>query len=338
MKTVILAAGFGSRLWPLSTSERPKQFQRFINDQSLLQYTYELLRNFTPARDLYVLTLAGLEDLVAEQIPGIDSSNVIIVPERRNTLPHTAYALNKLKLASDEQVLFTPVDHYMRDTKTFLSDLKTIPARIADKHATYLLCSAPQTIDRSLGYVQTDTDGRVIQFVEKPDGEALAVLSKQDGVYLNTLRFITSLAAFSRLLDQAGSQTAAMAKAVLGASGSQLDKRFLTMPVVDISHGLFEKVRGLRALIVGGDFIDVGKFSTLYEVNKKDTQGNVVTGQVIFDGSCRNNFVINQLDQPLVVVDTQDSVIVQTAFGTIVSPMAAADRIGEIYKSVIHRT
>ncbi len=69
MKTIILAAGFGSRLWPLSTSERPKQFQNFINDTSLLQHTYSLMSKVSEVADLYVLTLKGLEWLVVEQLP-----------------------------------------------------------------------------------------------------------------------------------------------------------------------------------------------------------------------------------------------------------------------------
>src|SRR5688572_30694717 len=112
MKTVILAAGFGSRLWPLSTSERPKQFQNFVKDKSLLQYTQEIFSQFTSINELYVLTVEGLEELVKEQLPNIPSSNIIAVPERRNTLPHTLYALKKLPVRGNEPVLFTPVDHF----------------------------------------------------------------------------------------------------------------------------------------------------------------------------------------------------------------------------------
>jgi mannose-1-phosphate guanylyltransferase len=106
MKTVILAAGFGSRLWPVSTSEKPKQFQKLLHGKSLLAYTYEHMQHVSSDDELYVLVLEGMQPLVREELPDIADDHVLVVPERRNTLPHTLWALTQITDSPDEPVLF----------------------------------------------------------------------------------------------------------------------------------------------------------------------------------------------------------------------------------------
>lgn len=338
MKTVILAAGFGSRLWPLSTSERPKQFQNFINNRSLLQHTYELLSKVTPEDELYVITLSGLEYLVNEQLPNIKPTNVILVPERRNTLPHTAYALSQLKLEDDEPVLFGPVDHYLVDPDLFVTNLreviKSTPKNLTE---TYLLGTKAHTIDKSLGYIQAGQAGNVTNFIEKPDADAIATLEAADNVYINTLRYITSKAAFITLLDGVNDASSQQIKQFITGTNAERTQNFLALPSLDISHGLFEKSLGLKIRSVASDFIDIGKFNTLYDINDKDDRDNAIVGNVVLGENCSGNFVINQLTQPLVLINTQNSVVIQGNQGSVVSPMQDADTIGSIYKSMIRQ-
>lgn len=337
MKTVILAAGFGSRLWPLSTSERPKQFQTLIGDQSLLQHTYGFLSEIIQTEELYVLTLKGLEDMVFEQLPGINPDNVITVPERRNTLPHTLYALKMMNVADDESVLFCPVDHYIADGAKFSENIaKALSQATVATASTHLLCVEADTIESGLGYVQVDGESQVLQFIEKPDAQTIAELKNMNNVYVNTLRFITSVSAMRSALSRVDEDFAPPAAELLAASSEDLDSRFLAMQLIDISHGLFENdVAGLRAIPIKNDFIDIGRFSTLYQINKKDQRGNVIMGTVFIDDVSSGNFIVNQTSAPLAVVNTQNSVVIQTPNGSFTSPIKSAEAIGEIYKTRI---
>jgi len=286
--------------------------------------------------DLYVLTLKGLEWLVIEQLPTINPKNIIVVPERRNTLPHTAYALCKLSIPPDEPVMFVPVDHYFLRTDLFIDSMKQVSDRIPAKlHDTYLLCTPTKKVDPSLGYVILDSDENVSKFVEKPDKDDTDMLL-QSIFNINTMRYITSKIAFIHLLVNTNNDVARQAQAVVDSSPNHLDNSFLAMPFIDICYGLFEKSKGLKAISIQGDFIDIGKFSTLFELNHRDAKGNAVIGTAILDEDSTNNFIINQLEYPLVVVNTQNSVVVQTHLGSFVSPITDADKIGEIYKTKIH--
>jgi mannose-1-phosphate guanylyltransferase len=337
MKTIILAAGFGSRLWPLSTATRPKQFQNLIGTTSPLRYSYELLRRIVPTDELYVLTLAGLEPLVFEQLPGIASTNVIAVPERRNTLPHTLYALSCVGADATEPVLFTAVDHYHADDAALLDDLQDILQRLSTETTkTHLLCTPADDINKSLGYVIADASGAITEFIEKPTGPVAERLAALNTVRTNTMWYVTSKASIETLLAAADNTVSTAAKHLLASTPATRIDTFLAMPFIDISHGLFEKAPGLIAAPVRTPFRDVGTFGALYAINQKDEHGNVALGPVVFDDASRGNFVVNQLDQPLAIINTHDSVIVQTPDGSLTAPLEDADAVGELYKQRIY--
>lgn len=339
MKTVILAAGFGSRLWPLSTSEKPKQFQPLINGQSLLRYTYTLLNKVIPADELYVLTLHGLEHHVVAELPDIAESHVIAVPERRNTLPHTLWALDALGADPDEPILFKSVDHYVLHPGAFLESLQTAIADLSRQplSAMTLLCNTFQRFDKNDGYVLVDADRHVKEFMEKPSEAKLRELQTQGTVYRSPFVYACSKAVCLDALRQLKTPLADQAARLLEAPASEQTQVFLAMPTADISSALFQARIPMRVEVINYDFIDVGRFATLYELNPKDKGGNVCSGSVILAGSCRNNFIVNQLLQPLVVTNMSDMVIVQTPAGSLVAPMQDADMVGEVYKTQIYQ-
>jgi mannose-1-phosphate guanylyltransferase len=335
MKCVILAAGLGSRLWPLSTQERPKQFQQLIGNQTPLQYTHSLLCQALPAKAVYVLTLSGLETLVHEQLPGVSQHNLITVPERRNTLPHTLLALNQLADTDAEPVLFMPADIYYAQPNDLLRALRGLK-QVTTTIRTHLLCAPASGIDRSLGYVLVDGAGAVAAFVEKPDARTAKRLATSDGTYVNTMGYLTSSAAIRSQFGTLAAETGQLAAALLAAQPSQRKRTFLDMPFIDISHGLFEQADNLTALPIATPIIDIGKFSSLYAINKKDRHNNVAAGPVVFDGLSHGNFVVNRFNRPLAIINTQDSVIIQTPDGSLAAPLSHADAIGDIYKQQIN--
>lgn len=336
MKTVILAAGFGSRLWPLSTSEKPKQFQPLIGEKSLLRYTYDLLSNVTTQDELYVLGLEGMLDLIREQVPELRSENVILVPERRNTLPHTLWALAGITDNLDEPVLFKSVDHYLLHPEVFLSSLGEVLGEYKPGPSITLLCTSYQKFNTNDGYCLVDSTGIVKKFLEKPTEQELQTHSAGLTVYRTTFTYIASSNALLTNLKHTSEAWAGNARAVVEGKLSGRKDAFLKLPFMDISSFIFQKAGNLRAVEMEYEFIDVGRFEEIYELNTKDGDSNVIIGKVITAEETRNNLIINTTDEPLVVIGKKDTVIIQTDHGSLVSSFPDASKVGDIYKSQIH--
>src|SRR5688572_21207370 len=240
MKTVLLAAGFGSRLWPLSTSDKPKQFQQLLGEQSLLQYTYAFFRTLTPEDELFVLTLSGLEHWVYEQLPNIKKTNVLVVPERRNTLPHTLFALNSLAKSTHEQILFGSVDSLFSD-KTAVSTLLKDIERPSDSRDIVLTLSANGAIDPSCGYAKLDKEGRVTAFCEKPDREIIEKESDAGSFHKNLFIYVSSSAAMELALNSVETRISDLSRKLLAATNEKVRlAALLAMPNCDISTIVFQ--------------------------------------------------------------------------------------------------
>jgi mannose-1-phosphate guanylyltransferase len=336
MKTVILAAGFGSRLWPLSTSERPKQFQPLIEGRSPLAYTYMQVAKTIPVSELYVLGLEGMQELIQTELPDLDPSKIIVVPERRNTLPHTLWALAAITDSADEPVLFKSVDHFIVNPEAFSTSLAQAIAQYdVSKHRFTLLCTAYKTYDRNDGYCIADASGKIREFLEKPSEATPTALGNKAAMYRSPLIYITSKRAFLDVLDELETSWSNGAKQLITSGAPERQELFLDLPFLDISSAIFQASRQLWVREIAYDYIDVGQFTEIYALNNKDAQGNVINGNVILGTECRNCLIINKLPLPLVIMSLTDTVIVQTAAGSLVSPFKDASQVGDIYKKRI---
>jgi len=338
MKTVILAAGFGSRLWPLSTSEKPKQFQPLIGGKSPLSHTYSVLCEAIQKDDIYVLGLKGMEALILEELPTLNPKNIVLVPERRNTLPHTLWALAEITDSADEPVVFKSADQFVLNpkefNKTFRQGIKDYAAKPA---ALTLLCTEYKGFNSNDGYCLADDTGLIQSFLEKPTKGTLDAHRKGLHVYRSPLIYIATRNTMSAALDEIPADWVEDAKKILTGGDAPRQNLFLGLPFMDVSSAVFQESKTMRAIVIQYEYIDVGRFEEIYELNDKDAHGNVVLGDVIFGTECRNNLIINRTERPLVVIDRDNTVIVHTADGSLVSSFTHASMIGEIYKSQIHQ-
>jgi mannose-1-phosphate guanylyltransferase len=336
MKTVILAAGFGSRLWPLSTSEKPKQFQPLFDGVSPLSYTYAVVSKAVPKEEIYVLGLEGMQELIKAAIPAIDEKRILLVPERRNTLPHTLWAVAKIAESGDEPVLFKSGDRFILNEEAFVASLQNVQAHYENdtRFTITLLCTKYQTYNSNDGYCVVDDAGRVAKFLEKPAQADLEQLAAGKTIYRSPFVFIATKNALIRELDAATEDWAPIAKEVLQGNAAASKKAFLAMPFIDISSTLFQASQTMRVMEIRYEFVDVGRFEEVYELNNKDACGNVVLGSTILEKS-RGNLVINETGRPLVVIGKENTIIVQTPAGSLVSSFADAPLVGEIYKKRI---
>jgi len=284
----------------------------------------------------FVLGLAGMEHLIHQAVPEIDANNIILVPARRNTLPHTLWALAAIAADGDEPVVFKGTDLYISNPEEFTSGFKHALASYSAQPPALSLLSTPyQTYNANDGYCLVDKNNHITSLLEKPTQATLEAASQDSQVYRSPFMYIATKNILAAALLAMNEDWLDDAHMVLKGNSFQKEA-FLRLPFMDISSSLFSQAHSMKLLEVDCDFLDVGRFQAVYQLNTKDSAGNVLLGNIIVTDDCHNNLIINQIDRPLVIINQRDMVIVQTAAGSLAAPFDRVSEVGEIYKSRIH--
>ena len=157
---IIMAGGIGSRFWPISRTDKPKQFLDMLNSgKTLIQWTYERFARFIPKENIYVITHSHYTDLVREQLPLLQPENILQEPSRKNTAPCIAYASFKIwKKNSVANIIFAPADHLVLDETAFTKVCLDALGFVAGHNALVTLGITPTRPDTGYGYIQFDTN------------------------------------------------------------------------------------------------------------------------------------------------------------------------------------
>ena len=198
---VIMAGGIGSRFWPMSTPERPKQFLDVLGiGKSLLQLTFDRLTKIAPADQIYIMTNSGYADLVAEQLPMISRDQILCEPMRKNTAPCIAYAAAKIhSLNANAKMVVAPSDHLIVNEEAFKNTIETA-LKGAENGKLVTLGIHPTRPDTGYGYIEFDKHSNVQpgditavnQFREKPDLHLAKSFVESGHFYWNSGIFIWS--------------------------------------------------------------------------------------------------------------------------------------------------
>lgn len=324
---VIMAGGSGSRLWPLSRKNFPKQFLPLYSNESMLQDTVARLKGLT---DTPPALICGEDHRfsVAEQLRGakVDNSGIILEPVGRNTAPAIALAaLQATAQGDDPLLLILAADHVIRDVDAFQQAVKkAVPMAEAGKLVTFgIVATGPET---GYGYIkrgsELDAGFGVERFVEKPDLETAQQYLDSGDYYWNSGLFLIRASDYLAELKmhrpdilQACEQS--MAAAAVDSDFIRVDKiAFTACPDDSVDYAVMEKTA--RAAVVPMDcgWSDLGSWSALWEVADKDENGNALQGDVVAI-DCKNTLVKtdNKLIatvgvEDLIVVDSDDALLV----------------------------
>ncbi len=321
---IIMAGGIGSRFWPLSRTEKPKQFVDILGvGRTFIQMTFDRFAPFIPKENFMVVTGEVYKELVLEQLPELTEQQVLLEPARRNTAPCLAYAAYKLKKQNPDAVMVvTPADHLILDTVTF-ADVMQQSLRHAEDHSHLLTIGiTPSFPSTGYGYIEvedtTQSFSKVTSFKEKPDYDT-AVQFIEDGNYRwNSGMFVWSVKAIDAALQQylpVVSQLFQDAQKYYYTPDEQenVNEVYLQSESISIDYGIMEKADNVYVTSADFGWSDLGTWTSLYEQSKKDDRDNVLSGSDILATDTTNCFVKQLNTDKRVVVDgIKDLLVVDT--------------------------
>jgi mannose-1-phosphate guanylyltransferase len=345
MIVIIIAGGSGTRLWPLSTPDRPKHLLNLTGDESLLQGTYRRAKKLTD--DIYVITEISHAHLVKEQIPELSDDKFIIEPGRRGTANCIIAGLHYVQSRhdKDEPIAFVAADHYIRDTRGFVESFKIAGDASKEQKKVVLVGVEPTYPNTGLGYIQKDgvvADGALVYqvegFKEKPPFETAKEYVHSGNYLWNCSYFVGSVNAFVGLMEEFSPQLKG-AYDKLSATQNEEDykKTYLSFETDTIDYALSEKVAPRTYLVVPAsfDWMDVGNFKDAHDAVESDVQGNYLNGQGIGTLEVENSFVHNTEDgKRIAVIGLDNIVVVNTPDGLLVARKDLAQKVKEVVQQL----
>ena len=335
MISIILAGGTGSRLWPLSVTEAPKQFLNLtVANSSLLRETYRRL--LPVSEQIYVITTQKHQTIVKKNLPNIADSQIILEPVARGTTNALFLGLRRLKAQSDTPLFISWSDHYISDTAKFHADIKTAQQKLKNGFKLIQFGVRPRYPASHFGYLRI---GRQIEnqifvldrFLEKPSSK-LAKQFFDSGQYLWNAGYFMTTSSFilSQLKTHNPDQARNLAQ-IMAASQSDLAKVFRALKVSNIDSDFSEYLTDAHLINCGFSFTDIGNFRDLHDISVKDSQGNTVNGR-LKTKQVSNSYLMNQTDRQLALAGFDNMVIVVTENKILVANKDNIEDIGWLAK------
>lgn len=344
---VIMAGGVGSRFWPMSTPECPKQFIDVMGcGRTFIQLTLDRFRGIVPNENVWVVTSESYRDIVREQLPDISSDHILLEPCRRNTAPCIAYVSWRIKqIAPDANLIITPSDHIVTDVIEFQRVMRLALDFTSANDAILTLGMKPTRPETGYGYIERVKDGtdgicadgaifKVAQFREKPNLETAKQYISQPEFYWNSGIFVWNVRTIVSQLKLHAPEVAAVFDRLnpyLGTDKEQemVNQLFPTCPSISIDYAVMEKAQEIYVCPADFGWSDVGTWGSLITLSQKDDEGNATIGPRIEMHECAN-CIVHTSEEKRVVVQGLDGYIVAEKDGTLlICKLSEEQRIKE---------
>ncbi len=344
MYAAILAGGVGTRLWPRSRQERPKQFTDIAGSGlTMIQDTARRLEGLVAGEQIYVLTGAAYAELAAEQLPQVPRAQILVEPSGRNTAPAIGLACIQLQQSDPTAVLaILPADHVILDTEHFRTALRRA-AQLAEAGYLVTLGIEPTFPHTGYGYIKRgglidDIDDlpayQVARFLEKPQLAVAEGFLATGGYYWNGGIFICRV---DRMLAEFEQQTPALyarlqrigASLATPAATEVLAAEWGDMPSISIDYAVMEHAARVAVVPLKADWNDVGSWDALAAIVAPDVQGNAIArGNVLLLDSSDN---IVYSEKPVVaLINVHNLVIVESADALLIGDKSQMQRVKDI--------
>lgn len=326
---VIMAGGIGSRFWPMSTSEYPKQFIDVMGvGKSLIQLTVERFKGICPKENFWVVTSEKYVDIVKEQLPQIPEQHILAEPEARNTAPCIAYACWKIRKEFPQaNIVVTPSDALVIDTAEFARCIAVALEKTADSQAIVTLGMMPTRPETGYGYIaaqgEADAKGicKVEAFREKPDVETAKGYLAAGNYFWNAGIFVWNADTITNAIRRYAPQIAGVMDELEPAlftdrEAEELKHLFPTCEKISIDYAVMEKAEDIFVLPAEFGWSDLGSWGSLRTLLPQDEAGNAKVGNRVDMYNCRN-CVVHAAEEKRVVLEGLEGYIVAEKDGRL---------------------
>ena len=340
---IIMAGGIGSRFWPASRRNCPKQFLDILGTgKTFIRHTFERFTPIIPTENFLVVTNAAYKELVLENLPELKSEQVLSEPTGRNTAPCIAYAAFRLRVQNPDAVMVVaPSDHFIFDEEEFRSNMTECMDYVQGRDVLMTVGIRPSRPDTGYGYIQTDNRegiSKVVSFREKPDMEtAVRYLEARNYVW-NAGIFIWSnrsiLAALERHLPEVyGCFEGHFLDFATPREDEAIARIFAECPAVSIDCGVLEKADNVYVRYSAFGWNDVGTWESLYQLSSKDADGNVVPA-FAKTYNTSNCMIKTSVGKVIVVDSLRDYIVVDTPDALMICPRPNEQHIKQVLEDV----
>lgn len=322
---VIMAGGVGSRIWPMSVENKPKQFIDVLGvGRSLLQLTYDRFKGLCPNENVWIVTNKKYDAWIKEQLPEVPAENILLEPCRRNTAPCIAYVSWHIKAKDPKaNLVITPSDHIVMDTTEFRRVITQCLKFTSETDAILTLGMKPNRPETAYGYIQADLSSssprnkeifRIDTFREKPDLQTAQKYIQQNNFFWNAGIFIWSVSTIVnafRIYSSAISKIFENMLSIYGTDKEQemIDLHYPECENISVDYAIMEKAEEIFVCPANFGWSDLGSWSSLYMHTRHDLYGNSLIGPDInvYD---THNCMIHTTQEKKVVVQGLDDYIV----------------------------
>jgi mannose-1-phosphate guanylyltransferase len=337
---VIMAGGAGTRFWPLSRLERPKQLLPLgPSEEPLLVATVRRVEALVPKDRIYIVTSKALAEAVAELLPGVPRENILAEPAARNTAPCVGWAAAHVHRKDPEGVIAVlPADHYISDEPALIEAMR-LGLETAVDGDLVTVGVRPTRPETGYGYVEVGeplAEGvyRARRFVEKPNRQRAEHFLASGHFLWNAGMFFfradVILEAIQKHLPGIGQALARFdAAAAEGREEEEVETSYAALPAVSFDHGVMEKAGDVAVIPCACGWSDLGSWTTAYELAPKDEHGNAIPedGVALETSGC---FATTTSGKVVALVGVRDLVIVDTEDALLVLPRSRAQEVKDV--------
>ena len=341
-----MAGGVGSRFWPVSTQNFPKQFHDMLGTgETLIQKTFNRLAKLIPEENIFILTNERYNDLVFEQLPNITSRQVVLEPAMRNTAPCILYASLKIQKENpDALMIVAPSDHWIEDEDAFSKNIKTAFDFCETNDALMTLGITPTFPNTGYGYIEFINSGKnevkpVHQFREKPDYETAKSFVAAGNFLWNAGIFMWNVSSVLKAFQNNQPELYKLFEKGIESFNTDLEHDFIKENYpkaenISVDYALMEKSKNVFVIPATFDWNDLGTWGSLYDKLDKDSSRNAVVNSKILTEDASGNMIRTKQGKLVVVDGIEDYIIVDKDQVLLIFPKTKEQDIKKVLQKV----
>lgn len=349
-----MAGGVGSRFWPVSTQDFPKQFHDMLGTgDTLIQKTFNRLANLIPEENIFILTNERYNDLVFEQIPNVTKRQVVLEPAMRNTAPCILYASLKIQKENPDAVMIVaPSDHWIEDEIAFSNNVQSAFDFCTNNDALMTLGITPTFPNTGYGYIEYNLDSEVLednnltsniksvnQFREKPNYETARSFLSQGNFLWNAGIFMWSAKTVVTAFQNNKPELFQLFEKGIPVYNTEFEDDFIRdnyekSENISVDYAIMEKSKNVYVIPATFDWNDLGTWGSLYDKLDKDNDDNAVVNAKTLTEDASGNMIRTEGDKIVVIDGLKDYIVVDKDEVLLIFPKTKEQDIKKVLQSV----